>query len=84
MIFLTFYISLIGIFFGLLSSISFIYLQNKFGIISLPSKKIFQISILTADFNLFHFILYPIIILILSILVTIYVFNKNVGLIKDA
>ena len=83
MIFLTFYISLIGIFFGLLSSILFIYFQNKFEIISLPSKKIFQISILTADFNLFHFILYPILILILSILVTIYVFNKNVGLIKD-
>ena len=83
MIFLTLYISVIGIIIGSFLSLLFIYLQNNFEIITLPSRKIFQISILTANIDLYYFIIYPILILFLSFLLTYYFFNKNLGIIKN-
>ena len=83
MIFLTLYTSVIGIIIGSFLSVLFIYLQNNFGIITLPSRKIFQISILTANIDLYYFIIYPILILFLSFLLTYYFFNKNLGIIKN-
>ena len=68
MIFLTLYTSVIGIIIGSFLSVLFIYLQNNFEIITLPSRKIFQISILTANIDLYYFIIYPILILFLCFL----------------
>ena len=83
MIILSAYISLIGIFLGSVIAVLCIYIQNNFEIISLPSKKIFQISILKADINFQYFIFYPILILIFSSLLSFYIFNKNIGQIKN-
>ena len=83
MIILSAYISLIGIFIGSVTAILCIYIQNNFEIISLPSRKIFQISILKGDVNFQYFIFYPILILIFSSILSFFIFNKNIGQIKN-
>lgn len=70
------YISTISIFLGIIISSLFIYLQNKLFLIKLPSEKIFQLSDIPAHFNIVYFIKYPIFILVFTIIVSIYIFNK--------
>ena len=71
------YISIISIFIGILISSLVIYLQNQFQIINLPSEKIFQLTFLPAHFDIFYFIKYPIFLILFTILISLYVFNKN-------
>ena len=67
----------IVIFIGILISSLVIYLQNQFQIINLPSEKIFQLTFLPAHFDIFYFIKYPIFLILFTILISLYVFNKN-------
>ena len=71
------YISIISIFIGVSISLLAIYLQNHFKIIKLPSEKIFQLTFLPAYFDIFYFIKYPIFLLLFTIIISLYVFNKN-------
>ena len=71
------YISVISVFFGVLISILCITFQNKFKIITLPSEKIFQLTFLPAHFDIIYFIKYPIFLLLFTLFISWYVFNKN-------
>ena len=71
------YVSFISIFIGSLLSLLAIYLQNQFKIINLPSEKIFQLTFLPAHFDIFYFIKYPIFLILFTIIISLYVFNKN-------
>tara|TARA_Y100001970_G_scaffold88711_1_gene111989 strand:+ start:1653 stop:2849 length:1197 start_codon:yes stop_codon:yes gene_type:complete len=71
------YISMISVFVGVLISILCIFFQNNFQIISLPSEKIFQLTFLPAHFNIVYFIKYPIFLLLFTVFISWYVFNKN-------
>ena len=71
------YISIISIFIGVSFSLLAIYLQNQFKIINLPSEKIFQLTFLPAHFDIFYFIKYPIFLLLFTIIISLYIFNKN-------
>ena len=71
------YISIISIFIGVSISLLAIYLQNQFKIINLPSEKIFQLTFLPAHFDIFYFIKYPIFLLLFTIIISLYIFNKN-------
>ena len=71
------YISIISVFFGVLISILCITFQNKFKIITLPSEKIFQLTFLPAHFDIIYFIKYPIFLLLFTVFISWYVFNKN-------
>ena len=71
------YVSMISIFLGILISSLFIYLQNKFQIINLPSEKIFQLTFLPAYFDVVYFIKYPIFLILFTTFISLYVFNKN-------
>ena len=71
------YISIISIFIGVSISLLAIYLQNQFKIINLPSEKIFQLTFLPAHFDVFYFIKYPIFLILFTIIISLYIFNKN-------
>ena len=71
------YVSIISILIGVLFSSLLIYLQNKFQIINLPSEKIFQLTFLPAHFDIIYFIKYPIFLILFTILISLYVFNRN-------
>ena len=71
------YVSFISIFIGSLLSLLTIYIQNNFKIINLPSEKIFQLSFLPAHFDIFYFIKYPLFLILFTIFISSYVFNKN-------
>ncbi len=71
------YISIISIFIGVSFSLLAIYLQNQFKIINLPSEKIFQLTFLPAHFDVFYFIKYPIFLILFTIIISLYIFNKN-------
>jgi len=71
------YVSIISIFLGILISSLFIYFQNKFQIINLPSEKIFQLTFLPAYFDIVYFIKYPIFLILFTTLISLCVFNKN-------
>ena len=71
------YISIISIFIGIFSSLFFMYIQNQFKIINLPSEKIFQLTFLPAHFDIFYFIKYPLFLILFTIFISLYVFNKN-------
>ena len=71
------YISIISIFIGIFSSLFFMYIQNQFKIINLPSERIFQLNFLPAHFDVIYFIKYPIFLILFTILISLYVFNKN-------
>ena len=71
------YVSFISIFIGSLLSLLAIYIQNNFKIINLPSEKIFQLSFLPAHFDVFYFIKYPLFLVLFTIFISLYVFNKN-------
>ena len=71
------YVSIISILIGVSFSSLFIYFQNKFQIINLPSEKIFQLTFLPAHFDLIYFIKYPIFLILFTILISLYVFNRN-------
>ena len=70
------YVSFIAILIGVSFSFLFITLQNKFQLISLPSDKIFQLSYIPAHVDVIYFIKYPIFILLFTIIISIYIFNK--------
>lgn len=70
------YITLISIFIGSLASILFIFIQNRFKLIKLPSEKIFQMDYIPADFNFSLFIKYPLFLIMLTILISLYFNNK--------
>ena len=71
------YVSVIAILIGSFFSCLIIFLQNKFQIINLPSDKIFQLTFLPAHFNIIYFIKYPIFLILFTILISLYIFNKN-------
>ena len=71
------YVSFISIFIGSLLSLLTIYIQNNFKIINLPSEKIFQLSFLPAHFDIFYFIKYPLFLILFTIIISLYIFNKN-------
>jgi ABC-type lipoprotein release transport system permease subunit len=71
------YVSMISIFLGILISSLFIYLQNNFQIINLPSEKIFQLTVLPAYFDVLYFVKYPIFLILFTVFISLYVFNKN-------
>ena len=71
------YVSFISIFIGSLLSLLAIYIQNNFKIINLPSERIFQLSFLPAHFDAFYFIKYPLFLILFTIFISLYVFNKN-------
>ena len=71
------YISIISIFIGISISLLVIYLQNQFKIINLPSEKIFQLTFLPAHFDIFYFIKYPIFLILFTVIISLYIFNKN-------
>ena len=70
------YVSFIAILIGVSFSFLFITLQNKFQLISLPSDKIFQLSYIPAHVDVIYFIKYPIFILLFTIIISVYIFNK--------
>lgn len=70
------YVSFIAIIIGVSFSFLFITLQNKFQLISLPSEKIFQLSYIPAHVDVIYFIKYPIFILLFTIIISVYIFNK--------
>ena len=74
---ITLYISMVSIFIGVSISSLVIYLQNKFKIINLPSEKIFQLNFLPANFDIIYFIKYPTFLLLFTIIISLYVFNRN-------
>ena len=76
MILINLYVSFISILIGLSFSFLFITLQNKFQLISLPSEKIFQLSYIPAHVDIIYFIKYPIFILLFTITISVYFFNK--------
>ena len=71
------YVSIISILIGVSFSSLIIYFQNKFQIINLPSEKIFQLTFLPAHFDVMYFIKYPIFLILFTILISLYVFNRN-------
>ena len=71
------YISIISILIGNLISLLVIFLQNNFQIINLPSEKIFQLTFLPAYFDIFYFIKYPIFLILFTVIISLYVFNRN-------
>ena len=71
------YVSFISIFIGSLLSLLAIYIQNNFKIINLPSEKIFQLSFLPAHFDIFYFIKYPLFLILFTIVISLYIFNRN-------
>ena len=71
------YISAISIFVGISISSLVIYIQNQFKIISLPSEKIFQLTFLPAHFDISYFIKYPIFLILFTIAVSFFIFNRN-------
>ena len=62
---------------GVSISLLAIYLQNQFKIINLPSEKIFQLTFLPAHFDIFYFINYPVFLILFTIIISLFVFNKN-------
>ena len=74
---ITLYISIISIFIGIFVSSFFMYIQNQFKIINLPSERIFQLTFLPAYFDIVYFIKYPIFLILFTIIISLYVFNKN-------
>ena len=70
------YITLISIFFGSLVSLLFIYIQNKFKLIKLPSERVFQMDFIPADFNMSFLVKYPLFLMFLTILISLYFNNK--------
>ena len=71
------YITAISVGIGILISSLFIYMQNKFQFISLPSEKIFQLSVLPAHFDILYFVKYPIFLFLFTVFISLYIFNKN-------
>jgi len=71
------YVSFISILIGSLISLLTIYIQNNFKIINLPSERIFQLSFLPAHFDIFYFIKYPLFLILFTVIISLYVFNKN-------
>ena len=70
------YITLISIFFGSLASMLFIYIQNKFQLIKLPSERVFQMDFIPADFNISFIVKYPLFLMFLTIIISLYFNNK--------
>ncbi len=75
-LFLSLYITFVSIIIGSILSTTFIFLQNKFQLIRLPSKQIFQIEYIPASFDLFYFIKYPFLLIIFSIIMSLLFFNR--------
>ena len=71
------YVTAISVIAGILISSLFIYIQNKFQFITLPSEKIFQLSILPAHFDFLYFVKYPIFLFLFTTFISLYVFKKN-------
>ena len=71
------YISAISIFIGISISSLVIYIQNEFKIIVLPSERIFQLTFLPAHFDIFYFIKYPIFLILFTITISFFIFNRN-------
>jgi len=71
------YTTAISVVIGTLLSSLFIYMQNKFQFIALPSEKIFQLSVLPAHFDIFYFVKYPIFLFLFATFISLYVFKKN-------
>ncbi len=71
------YITTISVVAGILISSLFIYMQNKFQFITLPSEKIFQLSVLPAYFDVLYFVKYSIFLFLFTAFISLYVFKKN-------
>ena len=75
-LFLSLHITFISIIIGSILSAIFIFLQNKYQVIKLPSKQIFQIDYIPASFELFYFVKYPFFLIVFTIIMSLLFFNR--------
>ena len=72
------YISVISIIIGSMLSLVIMYIQNEFKIIKFPSEEIFHLKFLPAHIDSIYFIKYPVLLLITTFIISLFLSIKNI------
>ena len=76
------YIAIVSVLISIIISYVLIIAQNKYHLFQFPSKMVFQLQYVNAELNFMLFTKYAVLVLLLSVFISYYLYNKFSSSIK--